>query len=463
MNKPTPVTYPLEREWIQLNHSPTVTQSFEGSTPIKVMSYNILAQSLMNRRERFTYLSKKGGRWNFRRSNLLTEIKSLDCDVVCLQECDFYQDYWKGELEKLGFETLYNQQGKDGATGGELMPYGILTAWRKDKFTLRKAKVVNFRDLCFVQNVTPEAPPTYMEELELKLQFNVAHVIALQLNNEATENNTAVMITNTHLWWRWDYTYTRLRQTIVLLEEIVAMNAELYAGKCPVISCGDFNSQAQNLLYSFMTYEDRLPKFIPREGVTMTEEHMETRTAHLRELVFREKYAVPKLVLRDHHEEIKTKMQESGYTDTDEYLNHMLDLRVAHIKCLFREAIQKLPVFYSSYGQYTAVKGLPSKNIVHTDNTYWLDPELKTLHGGECEPHFTNFVVGFCETLDYIFVCHNKEGILTNQLGSGILPTYILEIPEIEKLSTATALPNEQFSSDHVALVCQLAIRSLQK
>jgi mRNA deadenylase 3'-5' endonuclease subunit Ccr4 len=454
---PEPVTFPLHRKWIPINNSHIDSETFADAIPVKVMSYNLLAQTLMNRREKFKYLSKKGASWKFRSKNLMAEISSIPCDVICLQECDNYSEFWKNELSKHGYESIFTQQGKEGVNKNELMPYGVCIAWNSSKFKLRQQRIVNLHDLVDAQNVTPEAPPTFIEELEIQIQHNIVQMIALEAVHDS---RYCIMVTNTHLWWRWDHTYTRCRQVVMLLEQVVKMNKDLYNGACPVVSCGDFNSQAQNPLYSFMTHENRIPNLVQRENVSLPEDEYVQRSAQVTELMLREKFAIPDLVMRNHHEKIKQVMSECGYATEHEFMQHFLEKRISHLKALMKQSTIELPLLHSCYKDYTTLLGIQPKIKARVDNesTYWQDTDLQSLHGGEFEPHFTNFVDGFCETLDYIFLYKNKEGVLSNQLESGIVPCYILEIPEKSLLATHTALPNEQFSSDHLSLVCQMAL-----
>ncbi|XP_074643116.1 2',5'-phosphodiesterase 12-like [Tubulanus polymorphus] len=60
-------------------------------------------------------------------------------------------------------------------------------------------------------------------------------------------------------------------------------------------------------------------------------------------------------------------------------------------------------------------------------------------------PKFTNFVPGFCGTLDWIFV--DKEQFTLDQ---------VVPLPNAEEILVHSALPNQVFPSDHLALVCDV-------
>jgi 2',5'-phosphodiesterase len=62
-------------------------------------------------------------------------------------------------------------------------------------------------------------------------------------------------------------------------------------------------------------------------------------------------------------------------------------------------------------------------------------------------PEFSNYVVGFIETLDYIFISDIKDDRVL--VVSSSAPT-----PTITEMQTYPAIPNEDYPSDHVSLAC---------
>lgn len=70
----------------------------------RVMSYNILADSLVNTEE---LTSPQHSRWDFRLPLILKEIKYYDPSVLCLQEVDSNEKLLPQELAQLGYEVIY--------------------------------------------------------------------------------------------------------------------------------------------------------------------------------------------------------------------------------------------------------------------------------------------------------------------------------------------------------------------
>lgn len=62
-------------------------------------------------------------------------------------------------------------------------------------------------------------------------------------------------------------------------------------------------------------------------------------------------------------------------------------------------------------------------------------------------PEFSNYVVGFAETLDYIFVSESQD-------FPGLRVKTSAPIPTIADMQKYPAIPNEDYPSDHVSLAC---------
>lgn len=67
------------------------------------------------------------------------------------------------------------------------------------------------------------------------------------------------------------------------------------------------------------------------------------------------------------------------------------------------------------------------------------------LFSGCGQPMYTNFTVGFQDTLDYIFVDHSYFG-----------EAEVIPFPSHEEVTANIALPSYTFPSDHIALACDL-------
>lgn len=84
---------------------------------IRIMTYNvrvkfqlqILAQQLI-KRDLFPYcVDKETLKWRSRKNKVVDEIISLNPDLACLQEVDFYEEHFKSQFEDLGYTCLYSK------------------------------------------------------------------------------------------------------------------------------------------------------------------------------------------------------------------------------------------------------------------------------------------------------------------------------------------------------------------
>eukprot|EP01027_Heterolobosea_sp_BB2_P019134 GEZU01026881.1.p1 GENE.GEZU01026881.1~~GEZU01026881.1.p1 ORF type:complete len:145 (+),score=29.27 GEZU01026881.1:118-552(+) len=100
----------LVRNWLPLvTVSETEAKGSDLIGSFTIASYNILAQHLI-RRSIFGYCSKNALKWPTRRENLKRDVKELDADILCLQECDYYDEFFKPELEKIGYDSVFKKK-----------------------------------------------------------------------------------------------------------------------------------------------------------------------------------------------------------------------------------------------------------------------------------------------------------------------------------------------------------------
>ncbi|XP_076464289.1 protein angel homolog 2-like isoform X2 [Babylonia areolata] len=221
-----------------------------------VMSYNILAQDLINLNpDLYTFSSPESLNWEQRRCRLVAEIVYHNADILCLQEVQenhFYNDI-KPKLETFGYTGCYQKRTGDKSDG-------CATMWKKDKFhVLRWTPVIYCRG-------------------GLLDRDNIALVVELQplrcaQGAKETKHNPEdkVLIANTHLLFNPRRGDIKLAQLMILLAEIDKhaylgpslerqppssttptwdnMGAERY---CPVIMAGDFNMEPHSDLYKFL-------------------------------------------------------------------------------------------------------------------------------------------------------------------------------------------------------------------
>ncbi|KAI8065642.1 Endonuclease/exonuclease/phosphatase [Gongronella butleri] len=223
---------PFQRAWQTL--APRLTRT--GSASCTIMSYNVLAQALCQR-ELFPHAGKML-KWKTRRTMVMDEIAYYRPELMCLQEVDNYDVFYKEALEKLGYATTYHQH--------ESKRQGCVIAYQADAWEQVAYRTVDL-------DTDASCPPTMATG-------NVAQLMALATRDKHPRRR--VLLGNTHLYWRPPSTYERCRQGLIYQRRLWDMHRELTSSEndengkkadfTPVL-CGDFNTQPSDPLYALLT------------------------------------------------------------------------------------------------------------------------------------------------------------------------------------------------------------------
>jgi mRNA deadenylase 3'-5' endonuclease subunit Ccr4 len=71
---------------------------------------------------------------------LIREIAAYDCDILCLQDADAFEKFWRPNLMLLGYDTVFKQRTKHKTTHDE----GVILAYKREAFQLYKTVPVEF-------------------------------------------------------------------------------------------------------------------------------------------------------------------------------------------------------------------------------------------------------------------------------------------------------------------------------
>lgn len=77
---------------------------------VRIQQFNVLADGLAALREdlgKFSRIDKSVLDWEVRKVNLLKEITQYDADIITLQECDHYHDFFQPQLDALGYSGYF--------------------------------------------------------------------------------------------------------------------------------------------------------------------------------------------------------------------------------------------------------------------------------------------------------------------------------------------------------------------
>lgn len=206
-----------------------------------IMTYNVLAQSLVSR----TQFPTSGSilRWNARFKALTKEILHYNPTVLCLQEVDkSNMVQWVRFLEKKGYNyQLHNVDTKK---------HGLVLAYKR-------------LILEHVQCLTGDYNSTVLPGVPNQIRFNEFLVAALRFNSDLCEKSPylrsrGLIVGTTHLYWHPEGCYERARQGYILMKEIASFGKKLTEKESPgfkyhLFMAGDFNSEPHDAPYLLLT------------------------------------------------------------------------------------------------------------------------------------------------------------------------------------------------------------------
>ncbi|OMJ94199.1 hypothetical protein SteCoe_2683 [Stentor coeruleus] len=169
---------------------------------LSVLQWNTLSDKLSNR---FPAVNPDLLKWEHRRQKIIQKLKNFSSDILCLQEIDHYHDFFKLELENLGFYGIYQQRGK-------MYHDGCCIFYKNNIKNLERYKI-NF--------------PEHQNAIGVLLDFNniLFYVFSIHLNPN---------INNDHI---------RKHQIETLINYISILKPY------PVLICGDFNNDPSSIAY----------------------------------------------------------------------------------------------------------------------------------------------------------------------------------------------------------------------
>ncbi|KAJ2964133.1 hypothetical protein NQZ79_g991 [Umbelopsis isabellina] len=340
----------------QLRSCQAISTSNEASTmaTFTLMTYNILAQALI-KRELFPN-SGNALKWKGRKNMLLDEFKAYKPHVMCLQEVDHVEDFYEDELKAIGYSIEYCKHPS-------------------------KLHEIDY--------------DTYKTTSPTQVTGNIAQCIALKHN----ASDAGLVIGNTHLYWRPQSFYERLRQSSIYIQTTQVILASLRCSHSNInwsyILAGDLNTTPTDPTY---------PSVIGKPLTNVQESWLEWSR---REIM--EDEEIP--------DNIETAAAPPKPTDIDN--NRLVPTKK------FLESIRNYPALKSVYSEYGKI-----------------DEYDVQIYG---EPKFTHYGTFFKGTLDYIFI----------SVDTKLECKELLRLPNEKDMEPG--LPNGLFGSDHVPLMCRFA------
>jgi len=305
-------------------------------------------------------------------------------------------------------------------------------------------------------------------------KFNVAQLIVLSLNAPVLNNNELrnpslpqphppqLILSNTHLHWNYLYRFVKLVHCHHLLSKIADLHKKFPSAA--VISGGDWNVTPSTTIYAFLTSpngrlfeREESFKFLTPLSHGKPEKNDWVNTAASSSC--------------DGGDNLSNEEKAFYNLAEDRHVE-----RLKHVEDIMKSA-QSLPVLKSVYSSYCA--SLSEEQ--HRKNEIELSQSNKLFCDWKYEPPFTTFTQKWVGTLDYLFYQQPISGEkykISNQQSSNdpnqtinsdqsttvaesrytLHPTHLLEIPSQSIVSRYIALPDDNFSSDHLLIAAKFQI-----
>ncbi|XP_013773328.1 protein angel homolog 2-like isoform X2 [Limulus polyphemus] len=205
-----------------------------------VMSYNILAQDLLESNMfLYEHCSPECLTWEYRKNNLLKEIRKAAVDVICFQEVqvNHYHMFWKPQLMRNGYQGVFKKR-TEGKTDG------CAIFFKTKLFSIEKCIPVEFYK------------PRISKLLD---KDNIGLIVVLRpVIGVSSDYSGSLVIANTHLLYNPVRGDIKLAQLCLFLSEI---DKAAYRGLSkrskrpmynPIIFCGDLNLIPNSPLYTLI-------------------------------------------------------------------------------------------------------------------------------------------------------------------------------------------------------------------
>ena len=199
----------------------------------------------------FSRICAEAVSWENRKGMLLREILQYDCDIITMQECDHYYDFFLPELYALGYDGVFAPKPASACLEVSDRSDGCCIFMRRSKLKLISSQTITY----VLSTEDQEKEITEMNKYaqiseerrrKLRAQNQVALIIVCQLQDDFVKNIPPIVIGTTHLKATKTETGERFRQREALqfLDAVSKICNKLSDSGTPpgVVLTGDFNS-----------------------------------------------------------------------------------------------------------------------------------------------------------------------------------------------------------------------------
>uniref|UniRef100_UPI0037E6FFF4 protein angel homolog 1 n=1 Tax=Semicossyphus pulcher TaxID=241346 RepID=UPI0037E6FFF4 len=415
-----------------------------------VMSYNILAQDLLEANEElYTHCPLEVLDWSYRCKLLIEEILKWAPDILCLQEVqeNHYHEQLYPVLSQMDYTCVYKRR-----TGTKTD--GCATCYRSSRFSELSVTLLEF----------------FRPETELLDRHNVGIVLLLQpvvtKGSAVKAKGPPLCVANTHLLFNPRRGDVKLAQLAILLAEIdsVFKSCKAKGEHCNLILCGDFNSLPDTSLYQLITTGELYFHSLPTWMISGQEDlsyklHCQRLFAPLwpscLEITDSCQYTTAKEIFED-------QKQKPGKCQ----LSHdfLLQLRFSPAACVRPLDLELIPGVTDNTPDASRRDQIYDKRFRDTiTHRFDLESVYKHILPGSGNPEVSTLHSEGGATVDYIF--YTPRRVLTadpkgggDPVSKGLKLIGSLSLLSEDVLWSLRGLPSHIFPSDHLSLLAKFQV-----
>ncbi|CAN4128311.1 unnamed protein product [Withania somnifera] len=262
---------PLSPKFVPAEKSEITAVSKPDGFKFSLVSYNILAQAYV-KSALFPHSPGPCLKWKARSQAILTVLKNLETDFLCLQELDEYDSFYRKNIESVGYSSIYVQrsgQKRDGC--------GIF--FKQESAELVIEEKIDYNDL--VPSIQEDTAPADKEaNLPVGANKKISSKDVSSKNSREDRGDLndpcvrlkrdcvgimaafrlkdpchLIIIANTHLYWDPELADVKLAQAKYLLSRLTQFKllvSDKFDCSPSVIVAGDFNSLPGDQVYQYL-------------------------------------------------------------------------------------------------------------------------------------------------------------------------------------------------------------------
>ncbi|KAI3439733.1 Endo/exonuclease/phosphatase domain-containing protein [Psidium guajava] len=276
---------PVPAKFVSVEGADIHSRSKPDGFRFRLVSYNILAQAYV-KSSLFPQSPSPCLRWKARSQAILTVLKNLGADFLCLQEMDEYDGFYKGKMEILGYSGLYIQR-----SGKKRDGCGIF--YKQDRAELVLEEKIEYNDLVnsiedgkdgrankdsleqssgdkniHTNPASTNAPEHRGDPNDPRVRLKRDCIGILAAFRLKDPSHRVIVVANTQIYWDPKWADVKLAQAKYLLSRL-AQFRDLVSDKFDCIPAvtvaGDFNSTPGDTVYQYLVSGD-LSSTIPEIG-----------------------------------------------------------------------------------------------------------------------------------------------------------------------------------------------------